>query len=57
MCFCAVHAKGFQFLSMARRLIPSGRLLTGLELCDSMLLERLPSLGRYCRYVVLTVRK
>jgi SAM-dependent methyltransferase len=55
--FGAVHARGFQFLSMARRVIPSGRLLTSLELCDSKLLERLPSLGRYCRYVVLTVRK
>jgi SAM-dependent methyltransferase len=55
--FASVQVKGFQFLSMARRILPHGRLLTGLERCDALLLKRLPSLARYCRYVVLTLRK
>jgi len=55
--FAGVHVKGFQFLAMARRILPHSRLLTGLERCDAHLLRRLPGLERYCRYVVLTVRK
>jgi SAM-dependent methyltransferase len=55
--FANVQVKGFQFLAMARRILPHGRLLTGLDRCDAYLLRRLPSLGRYCRYVVLTLRK
>jgi SAM-dependent methyltransferase len=51
----AVH--GFQLLSMARRVMGNGRLLAGLDWCDARLLARLPGLQRFCRYLVLTLRR
>jgi ubiquinone/menaquinone biosynthesis C-methylase UbiE len=54
--FPQVEAQGFQLLSMARRVLPSPRLVAGLDRCDDMLLKRVPMLQRYCRYVVLTLR-
>jgi SAM-dependent methyltransferase len=55
--FPRLEVEGFQLLSMARRLLRRGRLVTGLDWCDSLLLERVPALQRFCRYVVLTLRR
>jgi SAM-dependent methyltransferase len=49
--------EGFQLLGMARRVLRPGRLLAGLTWCDSRLLRCMPALQRWCRYVVLTLRK
>jgi 2-polyprenyl-3-methyl-5-hydroxy-6-metoxy-1,4-benzoquinol methylase len=54
--FSQVKFQGFQLLSMVRRLRAPARLVSGLDWCDAMLLERVPSLQQYCRYVVLTLR-
>ncbi|HYV37149.1 MAG TPA: class I SAM-dependent methyltransferase [Gemmataceae bacterium] len=54
--FPCVQIRGFQLLSMARRLLQSRRLQKPLDWCDAMLLERIPFLEKYCRYVVLTLR-
>lgn len=54
--FPRVEVRGFQLLSMARRVLPTGRLVAGLDWCDEMLLARVPALQRFCRYVVLTLR-
>jgi SAM-dependent methyltransferase len=53
--FPHVEVEGFQLLSMARRLLPAGRLLAGLHRCDRWLLTRLPRLQSFCRYLVLTL--
>jgi SAM-dependent methyltransferase len=55
--FPVVEGRGFQLLSMARRVLRPGRILDGLDWCDTMLLRRLPALERYCRYIVLTLRR
>jgi 2-polyprenyl-3-methyl-5-hydroxy-6-metoxy-1,4-benzoquinol methylase len=55
--FPSVTVRGFQLLSMARRVLPRGRLVTGLDWCDDMLLRRVPALQHFCRYVVLTLRR
>src|SRR5207248_2416311 len=55
--FPALEVEGFQFLAMARRVLPPGRVAAGLEWCDRRLLRRVPALGRFCRYVMLTLRK
>jgi SAM-dependent methyltransferase len=55
--FPRVEMRGFQLLSMVRRVLRSGRLVAGLERCDALLLARLPALQRLCRYVVLTMRR
>ncbi len=55
--FPALEIEGYQFLSMARRVLRPGRLVSGLEWCDARLLRWSPSLSRFCRYVVLTLRK
>jgi SAM-dependent methyltransferase len=55
--FPGMEVEGFQLLSMARRILRPGRLVAGLEWCDARLLRRVPSLGRFCRYVVLTMTK
>lgn len=53
----SVEAEGYQLLAMARRVLGAGALSRGLAWCDARLLKRVPSLGHYCRYVVLTVRR
>jgi SAM-dependent methyltransferase len=53
--FPGMKVRGYQLLAMARRLLPSGRMASGLERCDTALLECLPGLQRYCRYVVITL--
>jgi SAM-dependent methyltransferase len=55
--FTSVEVRGYQLLSMARRVLRPGRVVAGLDWCDRMLLERVPALERYCRYVVLTLRR
>jgi SAM-dependent methyltransferase len=51
-----MDVQGFQFLSMARRVLRSRRLIRGLDACDVRLLTWAPALQRFCRYVVLTLR-
>jgi SAM-dependent methyltransferase len=55
--FPAVEVRGFQLLSMARRVVRARRLLAGLSWCDELLLARVPALERYCRYAVITLRR
>jgi SAM-dependent methyltransferase len=55
--FPHVEVRGYQLLSMARRVLGPGRLVAGLDWCDARLLARIPGLGRFCRYVVLTCSK
>jgi SAM-dependent methyltransferase len=54
--FPDLELRGYQFLSMARRVVSSRRVIAGLDRCDRIVLAHLPSLERYCRYVVLTLR-
>jgi SAM-dependent methyltransferase len=53
--FPRLSLEGFQLLSMARRVLPPGRLVTALDRLDSRLLPALPALRHFCRYVVLTL--
>jgi SAM-dependent methyltransferase len=55
--FSQVEVHGYQLLSMARRILRSGRLVEGLDWCDDMILSRIPRLQHFCRYVVLTLRR
>lgn len=51
------EARGFQFLSMVRRVFRTGRLVRCLDWSDDLLLTRVPALQRFCRYVVLTLKR
>jgi SAM-dependent methyltransferase len=53
--FPCAEARGFQFLSMARRVLAPGRLVRWLDRSDDLLLARAPALQRLCRYVVITL--
>jgi ubiquinone/menaquinone biosynthesis C-methylase UbiE len=55
--FPRVHSRGFQLLAMARRLIGSGKVSEGLDRCDQSLFTLFPGLQRYCRYILLTLRR
>jgi SAM-dependent methyltransferase len=55
--FGNVEVRGYQLLSMARRVLRRGRLTAGLDWCDDLLLRRVPALQQFCRYVVLTLRR
>lgn len=55
--FPTMQIEGYQLLGMARRLFGAGRLSRGLNWCDDRLLARAPALTRFCRYVVLTLRR
>jgi SAM-dependent methyltransferase len=55
--FPALEVEGYQLLSMVRRVLRLGRVVSGLTWCDARLLRLAPSLSRFCRYVVLTIRK
>jgi 2-polyprenyl-3-methyl-5-hydroxy-6-metoxy-1,4-benzoquinol methylase len=55
--FPHVNVQGHQLLAMVRRVLGAGRLAQGLGHCDRLLLAHWPQLQRYCRYVVLTLRK
>ena len=54
--FPNMEIEGFQLLSMARRVLKPGRLVSSLDWCDDLLLRRVPALKNFCRYVVLTLR-
>ena len=53
--FPRMEAEGYQLLAMARRVLGRGPLTRALAWCDDRLLRRVPALGRWCRYVVLTL--
>jgi SAM-dependent methyltransferase len=53
--FPCMTTEGYQLISMARRVLRGGRLVNVLDHWDAMLLERIPRLQQYCRYVVLTL--
>lgn len=55
--FPRVEMSGYQFLTMARRVLGHRPALGCLDRCDRVLLTRLPILQRYCRYVVLELRR
>lgn len=55
--FPDLEIRGHQFLSMVRRVLPLHRLDAGIQRLDRILLSRVPILERYCRYVVLTLRR
>ena len=55
--FPGLELRGYQFFSMVRRVLSGRRLIACLERCDRMALSHLPALERYCRYVVLTLRR
>jgi ubiquinone/menaquinone biosynthesis C-methylase UbiE len=55
--FPQVEVRGYQLMSMARRVLREKRVVAGLDWCDRMLLTRVPALERFCRYVVLTLRR
>jgi SAM-dependent methyltransferase len=55
--FGGVDVQGYQLLSMVGRAIRRQGRIPGLEYCDRLLLDYVPSLRRYCRYVVLTLRR
>jgi SAM-dependent methyltransferase len=55
--FADMEVEGYQLLAMVARVLGRGRRLASLDRCDRLLLGRLPGLRRYCRYVVLTLRR
>jgi ubiquinone/menaquinone biosynthesis C-methylase UbiE len=55
--FPSLQVQGSQLLSMVRRVLSPGRLVASLESCDARLLSWAPSLSRFCRYVVVTLRR
>jgi SAM-dependent methyltransferase len=55
--FPDLKVRGYQLLSMARRVLRARRVVAGLDWCDQLLLGRVPLLQDYCRYVVLTLRR
>lgn len=55
--FQEFHQREIQLLSMLERGLGFKRRLKGLRRLDDLLLRRVPYLRRYCRYVVLTLRK
>lgn len=55
--FAQVDVQGYQLLSMINRFLGQRRRFAGLDRCDRLLLDRVPRLRRYCRYVVMTLRQ
>lgn len=55
--FPSLQIEGHQLLSMVRRVLRPGRIVSGLEWCDARLLRGAPSLGLFCRYVVLALQR
>jgi ubiquinone/menaquinone biosynthesis C-methylase UbiE len=53
--FPRLEVESYQLLSMARRVLPRGKITSVLERCDERLLRFAPALRRFCRYVVLTL--
>ena len=55
--FPDLEIRGHQLLAMVRRVLPLHRLDAGIQRLDRIMLSRMPILERYCRYVVLTLRR
>jgi SAM-dependent methyltransferase len=55
--FPGLEITGHQLLAMTSRVLGRGKLTAALGHCDLFLLRRWPHLQRYCRYVVLSLRK
>ncbi len=55
--FPSVEVRGFQLLSMARRVLRWRRLVAALDRWDAMLLAGVPALEQFCRYMVLTLER
>jgi SAM-dependent methyltransferase len=55
--FPSVEVSGHQVLGMARRVLGHGPMIDYLDKCDTILLAKFPALGRFCRYVVLKLRR
>jgi len=55
--FREVSCQPFQLLTMARRVWPTMPLQRPLQIWDDALLRRWPSLGRFCRYMVLSLAR
>jgi len=55
--FPGLEARGYQLLSMVRRVTRRSRLVNGLDRCDEKLLACVPFLQGFCRYMVLTLRR
>lgn len=55
--FPGLETTGYQLFSMVSRIWKHGRLTRALTWCDTGLLKRVPGLGRWCRYVVLQMKK
>src|SRR5207253_7951792 len=52
-----LHCTGHQFFSMVARILDRGLLIKTLAWWDTKLLARLPYIQRWCRYVVIAMRK
>ena len=55
--FPNLQAQGHQLLSMLGRVLKKPRVQTGLSWCDDLLLRGWPHWQRYCRYVMVSMRK
>lgn len=55
--FPSFHVQGFQFLSMAGRVLKEPMVHASLAWCDDLFLRNLPHWQRYCRYVVVIAQK
>jgi SAM-dependent methyltransferase len=55
--FPQLEWEGFQLLGMARRLLGSGMISAGLDRCDDRLFARFPTLGRYARYILISLKR
>jgi SAM-dependent methyltransferase len=55
--FDSVEVQGYELLAMLRRAVPRSGLCAALLRHDGRLLRRWPRLQRYCRYVVITLRR
>ncbi|HLW68233.1 MAG TPA: class I SAM-dependent methyltransferase, partial [Gemmataceae bacterium] len=55
--FPKIELHGFQLFSMLRRISGKNLLVTGLENLDDWLLRRMPGLARWCRYIMLVLRR
>ena len=54
--FASVNVRGQQLLAMAHRFAPAKLLRAYLDRCDAAILQRLPALEHFCRYIVLTLQ-
>jgi SAM-dependent methyltransferase len=55
--FPRLEARGYQLLSMVRRVTRRSWVVHHLDRCDERLLTCVPFLQRFCRYMVLTLRR